>query len=266
MPRQSPTNQTRQKFLRLFRVPTASGADSSSQFVHSNTVDEALLRDGQQNKHHFYHGFVKTANSEGFGQESQSEKTNPSPRINLLNSANKPPKSGDYILRGAASSNKMGNVQQSESPKCLPISEGYADQIIFGPTLVNPDIVNEGLNSLEVMLTYISKINSGPLEMPYFYLILLVGSQLLYLCLRKWITSDSSADVKRYEIKRFPLARKSGFKPFLRTFLFNHPVGKKFYQFVKCLRFGDSLFPSVFSSNMRLQRTYPKVKPTLLIA
>ncbi|VUZ54326.1 unnamed protein product, partial [Hymenolepis diminuta] len=142
MPRQSPTNQTRRKFLRLFRVPTASGADSSSQFVHSNTTDGALLSDGQQKQHHFCHGFLKTANSEGCGQESQLGKANPSPRIHLFNSANKPPKSGDYILRGAASSNKMGNVQQ-----------------------------------------------------PYFYLILLVGSQLLYLCLRKWITSDPSADV-----------------------------------------------------------------------
>lgn len=112
MPRQSPTNQTRRKFLRLFRVPTASGADSSSQFVHSNTVDGALLSDGQQNKHHFCHGFLKIANSEGCGQESQLEKANPSPRIHPFISANKPPKSGDYILREAASSNKMGNVQQ----------------------------------------------------------------------------------------------------------------------------------------------------------
>ncbi|KAM3180004.1 hypothetical protein ACTXT7_017146, partial [Hymenolepis weldensis] len=46
------------------------------------------------------------------------------------------------------------------------------------------------------------------------------------------------------------------FKPILFSYSSssNHTPGKKFYQFVKCLLFGDCVLASEFTSHMRLQR------------
>ncbi|VDN99645.1 unnamed protein product [Rodentolepis nana] len=104
MPRHSPTNQRRKRFFQLFRIPSSSAADSSSQFVTSDAVHGAPAGGGQRLR--FIH--FKKATSEGYNQEGPSERTNTTPRNHLFHSL----KSGNNTSRGIASSGKMGNVQQ----------------------------------------------------------------------------------------------------------------------------------------------------------
>lgn len=86
MPRQSPTHQTEHKFLRLFRIPTVGGADSSRHLAPSKSVDRNSGGDSQQSRRQVHLGRFKQAI--------------------------RPPRPGNFTQSGATTSDEMGNVHQ----------------------------------------------------------------------------------------------------------------------------------------------------------